>query len=62
MPRHLAGTLSDLLHITTSNIDLYPEILMMQSFFIENTGNTSTTLTVSYNDAVLAYYRQKYNF
>lgn len=62
VPRQQAGTLPDFLHITTSNIDLYPEILMMQAFFIIKNGNSATTLTVNYNDAVLAYYKQKYNF
>ena len=35
---------------------------MMQAFFIMKNGNSATTLTVNYNDAVLAYYKQKYNF
>lgn len=62
IPRQQHDTLTDFLHITTSNIDLYPEILMMQTFFIIKNGNSDTTLTVNYNDAVLAYYKQKYNF
>ena len=62
LPRQQNDTLTAFLHITTSNIDLYPEILMMQAFFIMKNGNSATTLTVNYNDAVLAYYKQKYNF
>lgn len=62
VPRAQNTTLTDLLHITTSNIDLYPDILMMQGFYVRMPNSGQVTLTVNYNDAVLAYYKQKYNF
>lgn len=62
LPRAQNAVLTDFLHITTSNIDLYPDILMMQGFFVKLPNSSQVTLTVNYNDAVLAYYKQKYNF
>ncbi len=62
VPRAQNTVLTDFLHITTSNIDLYPDVLMMQGFFVKLPNNGQVTLTVNYNDAVLAYYKQKYNF